>query len=162
MLCLSREGFAEAAGTNAKHTLVTTKKKKDKAVLINFFRNGIHYPASRRTYLLNKTGQVLSKTTFLDSRFRGSDSHLPPIVIPAKAGIQGPHRNLLRCYRRTYYLRAINGGKAFLELIDILQDPLVYCKQHGEQSAAPVPCRFQHVFYAFFRGFCGKDRGTLF
>jgi len=39
-------------------------------------------------YLLNKSGQVLSETTFLDSRFLGNDSYLPPIVIPAKAGIQ--------------------------------------------------------------------------
>ncbi len=32
-------------------------------------------------------------------------------------------------------------------MIDILQDPLIYCKQHGEQSAGPVPCRYQHIFY---------------
>jgi len=49
-------------------------------------------------YLLNKSGQVLSETTFLDSRFRGNDSYLPPIVIPAKAGIQWLHRYLLRGY----------------------------------------------------------------
>ena len=62
-------------------------RKKGKAVLINLFFNGIHDPASRRTY----------------------------------------------------YLRAINDGVNFREFIEILQDPLIYCKQHGEQSAGPVP-----------------------
>ena len=110
MLCLSREGFAEAAGTNAKHMAETIKRKKDNPVSINLFFNGIDYPASRRTY----------------------------------------------------YFRAINVEKDFLEVIDILQDPLIYCKQHGEQSAGPVTCRFQHVFLcSFFRDFCGKDEGAL-
>lgn len=87
MLCLSRERFAEAAGTNAKHIAVTVSRKKDNFVLINLFFNGIHYPASRRTY----------------------------------------------CFR------AINGGVDFSELIEILQYPSIYCKQHGEQSAGPGP-----------------------
>jgi len=50
----------------------------------------------------------------------------------------------------SYNFRAINGGKDFLEFIGILQDPLIYCKEHGEQSAEPVPCRFQHGFKLFF------------
>jgi len=57
----------------------------------------------KKTYLLNKTGQDLSKTTFLDSRFRGNDSNLSPIVIPAKAGIQEPHRYLLKRYKKTSF-----------------------------------------------------------
>jgi len=44
------EGFAEAAGANAKHMTVTIKRKKDNPVSINLFFNSIHYPASRRTY----------------------------------------------------------------------------------------------------------------
>ena len=46
-------------------------------------------------YLLNKLGQLLSKATFLDSRFskmplavRGNDGYVAYFVIPAKAGIQ--------------------------------------------------------------------------
>ena len=109
MLCLSREGFAEAAGTNAKHMAETIKRKKDNPVSINFFCNGIHYPASRRTY----------------------------------------------------YFRAINGGKDFLELIDILQDPLIYCKQHGEESAGQFLEDSSMFLRSFFRGFCGKDEGAL-
>jgi len=54
-------------------------------------------------YLLNKSGQVLSETTFMDSRFRGNDSYLPPIVIPAKAGIQWLHHYFLRCYNLPNY-----------------------------------------------------------
>ena len=50
MLCLSREGFAEAAGANAKQMAVTVRRKRDNSVSINLFFNGIYYPASRRIY----------------------------------------------------------------------------------------------------------------
>jgi len=49
-------------------------------------------------YVLNKSEQMLSEIAFLDSRFRGNDRDLTLFVIPAKAGIQGPDRYLLRCY----------------------------------------------------------------
>ena len=75
---------------------------------------------------------------------------------------KGTYPYLLRCYRRTYYLRAINGGKAFLELIDILQDPLIYCKQHGERPARLVPWRFQHSFYVPFSGVFAAKMGALY
>ena len=49
-------------------------------------------------YLLNKSGEMLSQTNFLDSRFRGNDRYLLHFVIPAKAGIQDTCPHLLRCY----------------------------------------------------------------
>ena len=41
----------------------------------------------------------------LDSGFRRNDVHVPPFVIPAKAGIQVFHRDLLRYY--IYYFLLI-------------------------------------------------------